>query len=237
MVSTEGMYGHFYGVGLAQSDDQAASASTARPRPPPPPPPRAAAPAGPPPLNSWARWQEVHPGSPYQDYQNWWAQYGQQGATIQPDVPKKGGGGFNLGKTLSSIGKVAVTVAPVVAMALGDSLTGQDASTATIQGVNPLWVRLAQVLNEVSAGFRMTGVPLRPDQQTFLRVVEHLAGVVNGLAQAPSDPALLAEYQELTDFLNAHPDSANLAAFIATHPKIVPMVVPAQAASTGYFYG
>ena len=154
-------------------------------------------------------------------------------APAPPPKKKKGG----LGKILGSIGRVALTVAPVVAMALGDSLTGQDASTATPVGVNPMWVRLAQVLNEVSAGFRMTGVPLRSDQQTFLRVVEHLAQVVNGLALAPNDPALLAEYQELTDFLEAHPDSVHLGEFIATHPKIVPMVVPAQTASTGYFYG
>jgi hypothetical protein len=224
------MYGHFYGVGLAQGDDQT------RPAPPRPPPPRVAAPAGPPPMNTWARWQEVHPGSSYEDYQIWWVKFGQHGATIQPDAPKKKGG-FNLGKTLGSIGKVAMTVAPIVAMALGDSLTGQDASTVAPVGVNPLWVRLAQVLNEVSAGFRMTGVPLRSDQETFLRVVEHLAQVVNGLALAPNDPALLAEYQELSDFLAAHPDSEHLAAFIATHPKIVPVVVPAQVASTGYVYG
>ena len=178
-------------------------------------------------MNTWARWQQVHPGSSYQDYQNWWTQYGQQGATIQPDVPKKGGG-FDLGKTLNSIGKVAMTVAPVVAAVLGTSMTGAGAAP---DGINPMWLTLAQVLDEVVAGFRATGLPARSDQQTFLRVVEHLAHVARDLAQSPSDPALLAEYHELSEFLSAHPDSAHLAAFIETHPSIVPTVVATKAAT------
>jgi hypothetical protein len=32
--------------------------------------------------NSWERWQQVHPGTPYSDYQNWWNTYGQTGGTI-----------------------------------------------------------------------------------------------------------------------------------------------------------
>ena len=34
------------------------------------------------PHNSWGRWQQVHPGTPYADYQNWWNVYGQNGGTI-----------------------------------------------------------------------------------------------------------------------------------------------------------
>ena len=36
-------------------------------------------------LNSWERWQQVHPGTPRSDYDNWWAQYGHAGATINGD--------------------------------------------------------------------------------------------------------------------------------------------------------
>jgi hypothetical protein len=39
-----------------------------------PPPPNA--------LNSWERWQQIHPGTPYQDYMNWVFQYGLNGAQI-----------------------------------------------------------------------------------------------------------------------------------------------------------
>ena len=54
---------------------------------PPPPPPRPAPPGrrGPPPpprMNSWDRWQRVHPGTSHQDYRNWVSQYGQYGAQI-----------------------------------------------------------------------------------------------------------------------------------------------------------
>ena len=42
-----------------------------------PPPPRG--------KNSWRRWQEIHPGTPYSDYQNWWNQYGASGAQINGD--------------------------------------------------------------------------------------------------------------------------------------------------------
>jgi len=34
-------------------------------------------------MNTWNRWQQVHPGSSPQDYRNWVSQYGQYGATIQ----------------------------------------------------------------------------------------------------------------------------------------------------------
>ena len=39
-----------------------------------PPPPTA--------LNSWERWEQIHPGTPYQDYVNWFFQYGAGGAQI-----------------------------------------------------------------------------------------------------------------------------------------------------------
>jgi len=32
--------------------------------------------------DSWQRWQRVHPGSSFQDYQGWWQQHGQYGAQI-----------------------------------------------------------------------------------------------------------------------------------------------------------
>jgi peptidoglycan hydrolase-like protein with peptidoglycan-binding domain len=37
-------------------------------------------------MNTWARWQQVHPGTPYSDYQNWFQQYGQTGATINGEM-------------------------------------------------------------------------------------------------------------------------------------------------------
>jgi hypothetical protein len=114
---------------------------------------------------------------------------------------------------------------------------------APVVEVNPMWLKLGQVLSEVSAGFRATGIPLRSDQETFLRVVDHLAQVVNGLAQTPNDPALLAEYNELSAFLAAHPDSVALAAFIETHPKIAPTMAVVRAVAppqypppTPYYY-
>jgi len=45
-------------------------------------------------MNSWARWQQIHPGSSYQDYQNWWNQYGSQGASINGEVQFGGEGGL-----------------------------------------------------------------------------------------------------------------------------------------------
>ena len=42
---------------------------------------------------SWQRWQQVHPGSSYQDYQNWVQQYGAQGATINGEGVQFGGEG------------------------------------------------------------------------------------------------------------------------------------------------
>lgn len=49
-------------------------------------------------LNTWARWQQVHPGTPYSDYQNWYQQYGSSGAQINgefgiapPPPPPPGG--------------------------------------------------------------------------------------------------------------------------------------------------
>ena len=117
------------------------------------------------------------------------------------------------------------------------------AAAGPVVAVNPMWLKLGQVLSEVSAGFRATGIPLRSDQETFLRVVEHLAQVVSGLAQTPNDPSLLAEYNELSAFLAAHPDSVALAAFIETHPKIAPTMAVARAAAapqypppTPYYY-
>ena len=99
---------------------------------------------------------------------------------------------------------------------------------ADVAAVNPVWATLSEVLGEVSAGFRATGVS--PEEEGFLRVVEHLGGVVNNLAVTPEDPALLAEYQELSEFLAAHPDSAALAHFIETHPAIVAITSSASPA-------
>ena len=39
-----------------------------------PPPPR---------MNTWRRWQAVHPGTSHEDYRNWVTQYGQYGAAIR----------------------------------------------------------------------------------------------------------------------------------------------------------
>ena len=50
-----------------------------------PPPPQTG-------LNSWQRWQQVHPGTPYSDYRNWWNQFGAQGATINGEVSFGGEG-------------------------------------------------------------------------------------------------------------------------------------------------
>ena len=44
--------------------------------------PRAPAP---PSMNSWERWKQFHPGTPYQNYLDWWQQYGAAGATISGD--------------------------------------------------------------------------------------------------------------------------------------------------------
>ena len=44
-------------------------------------------------MQSWQRWQQVHPGSSYQDYQNWVQQYGAQGATINGEGVQFGGEG------------------------------------------------------------------------------------------------------------------------------------------------
>ena len=68
-----------------------------RPPPPPPPsgkrppPPSRHRPAAPPtpgmssPSRSWERWKQVHPGTPYSDYENWVFQYGVNGASINGD--------------------------------------------------------------------------------------------------------------------------------------------------------
>jgi hypothetical protein len=142
-----------------------------------------------------------------------------------------------LARTLGDVANAAAQTAHVVpqlAQAFGAGGHGTGAEVA----VNPVWATLAQVLNEVSAGFRVTGLPLRPDQETFLRVVEHLAQVANGLALHPADPGLLAEYRELSEFLETHPDSKALSDFIATHPAIAPIVAHAApaTASTGWFW-
>jgi hypothetical protein len=47
-----------------------------------PPPPIA--------LNSWERWEQIHPGTPYQDYVNWFFQYGANGASINGDFGGEG---------------------------------------------------------------------------------------------------------------------------------------------------
>lgn len=36
----------------------------------------------PPSMDSWRRWQKIHPGTPYSDFTNWWQQHGQYGAQI-----------------------------------------------------------------------------------------------------------------------------------------------------------
>src|SRR5271166_6547491 len=38
--------------------------------------------ATPSPNQTWQRWQQIHPGTPRSDYDNWWSQYGQSGGTI-----------------------------------------------------------------------------------------------------------------------------------------------------------
>ncbi len=139
----------------------------------------------------------------------------------------------SLAHTLGDVANAAATTAQVVPqIAASFHVTG--AVTPVVIPVNPVWATLAQVLNEVTTSFRVTGVP--PEKESFLRVVEHLAKVVSGLAASPSDPALLAEYQELSVFLAAHPDSQALSSFIATHPAIAPVVVATAppAASTGW---
>jgi len=115
--------------------------------------------------------------------------------------------------------------APVVTAVL--AAAGASVGAAAFPLVNPVWLTLASILNEVPAGFRATSA-LTADQELYLRVVESLASVVNGLALTPHDPALLAEYHELVDFLRSHPDSAHLGAFVASHPSIVQMVSSAQ---------
>src|ERR1700722_8448579 len=54
-------------------------------------------------LNSWARWQQVHPGSPYSAYQGWWSQYGQGGGTIN-GLPHEVGVGQEVGGGAMSVG-------------------------------------------------------------------------------------------------------------------------------------
>jgi len=135
-------------------------------------------------------------------------------------------GGFALGsaagawlnKYVSHASKEAVQQAKTAT-----AVTGADALP-----VNPVWATLAKVLSEVVTGFRVTGV--RPEQEGFLRVVDHLSQVASGLALTPNDPALLTEYQELSEFLAAHPDSHALSDFIGTHPAIVPAIAPVLAA-------
>jgi hypothetical protein len=133
----------------------------------------------------------------------------------------------DLANTLNNVANAAAVTANVVPQIA--SIFGAGAETVAAS-VNPVWVSLAKVLGEVSSGFRMTGT-VAPGQESFLRVVEHLAQVVGALAINPSDPSLLAEYQEMSTFLAAHPDSQALSAFIATHPAIVPAVAPVLAAS------
>ena len=147
-----------------------------------------------------------------------------------PGAPPPDGRGrnvaSNIARTLSDVASAAaVTAQAVPQIAASFHGTGADAA-----GVNPVWASLAKVLNEVSSGFRMTGA-VAPEQESFLRVVEHLGKVVSALALNPNDPSLLAEYQEMSVFLAAHPDSKALSAFLATHPAIVPVVASVLAAS------
>lgn len=44
---------------------------------------------------SWARWQQVHPGSSIQDYKNWYSQYGSQGDTISGEAHDRLGPFYN----------------------------------------------------------------------------------------------------------------------------------------------
>ena len=213
--STWAMNG-YYGAGLTQDDDQVTvDTATApappilqRPAPPRPAPPvleRPAPPRPPPPP----------PARP---------------------APKKKHHGV-LGSVLHVVESVAEVAAPIAAtaftgpaggaavMAAEGALKAAHATGGAVAvAANPVWLQLASVLGEVTDGFRISGTPLRSDQQTFLRVVDHLSQLVNGLALAPDDPELHAEFHEITDFLDAHPDSDQLAGFVASHPAIAPLV-------------
>ena len=184
-----------------------------RPRPPPPPPRLHLRPSPP---------DGGPPGPP------------QAGPPPGPQAPPPHHGHSfvsSLAHTLGDVANAAAATVPVVQQ-IASSFHGTGAVTPV--AVNPVWATLAQVLNEVVTSFRVTGVP--SEKESFLRVVEHLATVVSGLAASPNDPALLAEYQEMSVFLAAHPDSQALSSFIATHPAIAPVVAAAAplAAATGW---
>ena len=209
------MYGYRYATGQIPI-----ATEVSPPRPAPPPPPMGWLPPPPP------------PPAPVV-------------AVAPPAPPKKKGGGL-FGKILHTVAKVAELAAPAVATVFtgpagGAAVFAAEKTAETVVKkvehgagadtdvavVNPVWLTLAQVLNEVSMGFRLTSTPRDAEEETFLRVVEHLAQVVNGLALAPSDPDLIAEYEELTDFLGRHPDSEHLGAFVQSHPDIVSLVASA----------
>jgi len=145
--------------------------------------------------------------------------------------------------TLSNLAQVAAAAAqtaPPVGVAIHPGGYGYGTGQAPVTvPANPVWLTLAQVLNEVPAGFQMTATPLSEDQKSFLRVVEHLSKIVNALSLAPNDPALLAEYKEVGEFLSTHPGSEALQAFLTSHPSLVTVAAasPAAAATGGYGVG
>ena len=123
-------------------------------------------------------------------------------------APKKKHHGV-LGSVLHVVESVAEVAAPIAAtaftgpaggaavMAAEGALKAAHATGGAVAvAANPVWLQLASVLGEVTDGFRISGTPLRSDQQTFLRVVDHLSQLVNGLALAPDDPELHAEFHE-----------------------------------------
>ena len=205
-----------------------------RPRPPPPPPPQMPPPYGPPPSYGPPPYGGRAPGYPpgpapgFPSYAHHPPPYGPPPYDPHPGPHRRHGRNFvsSLVHTLGDVANVATATARAVP-AIASAADGYAAGTDVAIAANPVWTALAHVLNEVPAGFRVTRTPLSADQEAFLRVVEHLAQVVNGLALAPMDPDLLAEYKELTEFLAKHPDSESLSAFITTHPALAHVVPPA----------
>ena len=145
----------------------------------------------------------------------------------------------DIASTLANIAQVAAAASQQPGMtvqARGGYGAGAEAAAVVDVPANPVWLTLTQVLNEVPVGFQVTGTPLTDDQRSFLKVVEHLSKIANALSPAPNDPALLAEFQEVGEFLGTHPDSQALNAFISTHPSLVTVAAPAGSASTGWLW-
>jgi len=74
--------------------------------------------------NSWERWQQVHPGTPYSDYQNWWNTYGQTGGTIA--------GAAGVGDVVSDTMNALSQVNPC-----DQTYVGMVCSAQSVLGLNP----------------------------------------------------------------------------------------------------